>query len=99
MKAVILVGGWIKAGFMVMEPAVFNSIDGDETVLEREPMRRLSADGELGVYKHSGYWQCMDAAREKGAVEALLDVNSPWRRAPLDGVEGMNSNFGCRAPP
>jgi glucose-1-phosphate cytidylyltransferase len=73
-------GGWINAGFMVMEQGVFDYIDGDETVLEREPMRRLSADGGLGVYKHSGYWQCMDTARDKGALEALWDAgDAPWK--------------------
>jgi glucose-1-phosphate cytidylyltransferase len=66
-------GGWINGGFMVMEPGVFDYIDGDATVLERAPLERLSADGCLGVYKHYGFWQCMDTARDKGLLERLWE--------------------------
>jgi glucose-1-phosphate cytidylyltransferase len=73
-------GGWINAGFMVMEPGVFDYIDGDGTALEREPLQRLSADGRLGVYKHYGYWQCMDTQRDKGALETLwAGGGAPWK--------------------
>jgi glucose-1-phosphate cytidylyltransferase len=64
-------GGWINGGFMVMEPGVFDYLDGDATVLERAPLERLSADGGLGVYKHYGFWQCMDTQRDKGLLENL----------------------------
>jgi glucose-1-phosphate cytidylyltransferase len=63
-------GAWINAGFMAMEPGVFDYIDGDDTVFERKPLEALSADGRLGVYKHYGFWACMDTARDKGALEA-----------------------------
>jgi glucose-1-phosphate cytidylyltransferase len=66
-------GGWINGGFMVMEPGVFGYLDGDATVLERAPLERLSADSELGVYKHYGFWQCMDTARDKGRLENWWD--------------------------
>jgi glucose-1-phosphate cytidylyltransferase len=73
-------GVWINAGFMVMEPEVFDYIDGDETVLERVPLQRLSADGKLGVYKHGGFWQCMDTARDKGALETWwMSGGAPWK--------------------
>jgi glucose-1-phosphate cytidylyltransferase len=73
-------GGWINAGFMVMEPGVFDYIDGDGTAFEREPLQRLSADGKLGVYKHSGFWQCMDTARDKGLLEALWETGgAKWK--------------------
>jgi glucose-1-phosphate cytidylyltransferase len=62
-------GGWINAGFMVMEPAVFSYLPGDNCVLEREPLEQLSAKGQLGVYRHYGYWQCMDTQRDKGMLE------------------------------
>ncbi|MFP3153152.1 glucose-1-phosphate cytidylyltransferase [Lachnospiraceae bacterium ZAX-1] len=62
-------GGWINGGFMVAEPALFDYIDDDKTVLERAPLERLSSEGKLGVYKHRGFWQCMDTARDKGALE------------------------------
>jgi glucose-1-phosphate cytidylyltransferase len=64
-------GGWINAGFMVMEPGIFDYIDDDNTALERAPLERLSAEGKLGVFKHYGFWQCMDTQRDKGLLEEL----------------------------
>jgi glucose-1-phosphate cytidylyltransferase len=73
-------GGWINAGFMLMEPAIFDYLDKDATVLERGPLQRLSSDGKLGVYKHGGYWQCMDTQRDKGALETLWESGkAPWK--------------------
>ena len=73
-------GAWINAGFMVMEPDVFNYIDGDESIFERQPLETLSAAGKLGVYRHYGYWQCMDTARDKSALEAAWASGSAkWK--------------------
>ena len=73
-------GTWINAGFMVMEPEVFDYLDEDNTILEREPLERLSVMGKLGVYKHYGYWQCMDTQRDKSALENLWNSgNAPWK--------------------
>ena len=58
-------GSWINAGFMIIEPTVFDYIDGDSTVFEREPLEKLSAEGRLGVYQHYDYWACMDTPRDK----------------------------------
>ena len=70
---------WINAGFMVLEPEVFDYIDGDLTYFEREPLTRLSAEGKLGVYKHTGFWKCMDTQRDKGALENLWNSgNALW---------------------
>lgn len=63
-------GAWINAGFMVMEPEVFDYIADDATVFERAPLERLSVEGKLGVYQHRGFWSCMDTARDKNALEA-----------------------------
>jgi glucose-1-phosphate cytidylyltransferase len=60
---------WINAGFMVMEPEVFGYIDGDASIFERRPLELLSGEGKLGVYRHHGYWRCMDTARDKHALE------------------------------
>jgi glucose-1-phosphate cytidylyltransferase len=80
MKAVILADGWINAGFMVMEPEVFDYIDGDAAILECEPLAVLSREGKLGVYKRHCYWACMDTARDKGALEASWDSGkAPWK--------------------
>jgi glucose-1-phosphate cytidylyltransferase len=73
-------GGWINAGFMVVEPEVFGYIDGDDTALERTPLERLSAEGKLGVYKHYGFWQCMDTQRDKALLEDYWQTGkAPWK--------------------
>jgi glucose-1-phosphate cytidylyltransferase len=73
-------GGWINAGFMVIEPGVFDYIDGDDTIFERAPLETLSAEGMLGVHKHFGFWQCMDTQRDKGQLEAIwAGGDAPWR--------------------
>lgn len=75
-------GGWINGGFMVMEPDVFSYLPEDEgCVLEREPLERLAREGKLGVYKHTGFWQCMDTQRDKGRLEELWHSGSaPWKK-------------------
>ncbi|MCL2249593.1 MAG: glucose-1-phosphate cytidylyltransferase [Oscillospiraceae bacterium] len=73
-------GGWINAGFMVMEPEIFNYLDSDHCVLENEPFRRLSSEGKMAAYRHHGYWQCMDTQRDKGFLEERWQSgNAPWR--------------------
>jgi glucose-1-phosphate cytidylyltransferase len=73
-------GGWINGGFMVAEPQLFDIIDGKMTILEREPMERLSAEGRLGVYKHHGFWKCMDTQRDKISLEqSWADGNAEWK--------------------
>jgi glucose-1-phosphate cytidylyltransferase len=62
-------GGWINGGFMVVEPELFRYIDGDSTVLERDPLERLSSERKLGVYRHYGYWKCLDTQRDKIYLE------------------------------
>lgn len=72
--------GWINAGFMVLEPAVFNYIKEDKTIFEREPLESLSAEEKLGVYKHYGFWQCMDTQRDKYHLESMWGKNmAPWK--------------------
>lgn len=75
-------GGWINGGFMVMEPEVFSYLSPQEScILEREPMERLAAEGRLGIYRHYGFWQCMDTQRDKGRLEALWSAEkAPWKR-------------------
>jgi glucose-1-phosphate cytidylyltransferase len=72
--------GWINGGFFVFEPKVFDVIDGDATMLEREPLEQLAAKGELMAYHHSAYWQCMDTLRDKSALEGLwASGKAPWK--------------------
>lgn len=70
----------INAGFMVLEPEVFDYIDGDSTVFEKEPLERLAADGQLMAYKHDGFWQCMDTQRERERLDEMLKKGiAPWK--------------------
>jgi glucose-1-phosphate cytidylyltransferase len=71
--------GWINGGFFVLEPKVLEYIDGDDTLLERGPLERLVADGQLMSYRHEGFWQPMDTIREKQLLETLCQSgNPPW---------------------
>ena len=70
--------GWINGGYFVVEPAFFDFIDGDETMLEREPLERAVAAGELMAYFHEGFWHCMDTKRDHEMLEALWLQGAPW---------------------
>ncbi len=72
--------GWINGGFFVMEPGVFEYLDGDATVLETLPMERLVKDGQLMAYEHNGFWQCMDTVRDRQLLEELWNSGkAPWK--------------------
>ena len=73
-------GSMINAGFMVFDPDIFNYIDGDSTILEREPMERLAKNKQLMSYKHTGFWKCMDTQRDKENLEAMWrQGDAPWK--------------------
>ncbi len=72
-------GYWINGAFFVLEPEVFDYIDGDETIFEREPMTRLAHDGQLMAYRHQGFWQCMDTIRDREYLEMLWESEPAWR--------------------
>lgn len=72
--------GWINGAFFVLEPGIFDYIDGDETMWEHAPLTNLARDGQLVAYKHESFWQCMDTLREKHILQNLWDSgNPPWR--------------------
>lgn len=72
--------GWINGAFFVLEPGVFDYIDGDDTMFEHAPLERLARDGQLGAYRHESFWQCMDTMREKHLLQKLWDSgNPPWK--------------------
>lgn len=72
-------GHIINGGFMVFQPEIFDYIDGDDTVLERQPLERLAQKDELAAYYHSGFWQCMDTLRDKLLLDELVEKgNAPW---------------------
>lgn len=73
-------GSLINGGFMVLEPEIFNYIQGDETVFEKYPLEQLAKEKQLMAYRHHGFWKCMDTQRDKENLEALWkDGQAPWK--------------------
>ena len=71
----------INAGYMVFQPEIFDYIEGDDTVLEKEPLEKLANEGELMSYIHKGFWQCMDNVRERDMLEKMLAKDkAPWKK-------------------
>lgn len=71
---------YINGGFMVMEPEIFNYIEGDTTIFEREPLELIANEGQLMAYKYDGFWQCMDTMRDKERLEKLwASGKAPWK--------------------
>lgn len=74
-------GGWINGGFFVLEPEVLNYIQGDSTVWERDPLERLSKDGQISAYKHNGFWHPVDTLRDKNHLEEMWNSGrAPWKK-------------------
>ena len=72
-------GAPINAGYMVLNPEIFDYIEGDQTVFERDPLEKLAEEGQLMSYMHRGFWQCMDNVREKELLEKLIsNKKAPW---------------------
>ncbi len=72
--------GWINGGYFVLEPEVFDYIQGDDTSFEREPLEGLVADGQLMAYRHPDFWQCMDTMRDHRLLETLwASGEAPWQ--------------------
>lgn len=71
----------INAGYMVLNPEIFDYIEGDQTVFEKEPLERLAKKGELMSFQHRGFWQCMDNKREMEELEKLwAKGKAPWKK-------------------
>ena len=72
--------GWINGGFFVLEPAVLDYIEGDSISFEKEPLEKLSKDGQLAAYRHEGFWQAMDTVRDRDLLERLWESSQvPWK--------------------
>jgi glucose-1-phosphate cytidylyltransferase len=72
--------GWINGGYFVIEPKFFDLIEGDDTILEKEPLEKVAQMGELMSYQHDGFWQCMDTKRDRDLLESLWETdNAPWK--------------------
>lgn len=73
-------GSWINGGFFVLSPKVLDLITSDATVWETEPLGHLAQEGELGIYRHQGFWRPMDTLRDRIELESLWDSqNAPWK--------------------
>ena len=73
--------GWINGGYFVLNSNVFNYIDNDSTLFEKEPMTKLFKDRNLQAYKHKGFWKCMDTLRDKIDLEKILNDKGPiWKK-------------------
>lgn len=74
-------GALINAGYMVLNPEIFDYLDGDSCVFEQTPLQKLAEQGQLMSYTHKGFWQCMDNKREMDLLEKMLAKgNAPWKK-------------------
>lgn len=72
--------GFINGGYMVLEPQIFDYIEGDDTTFEREPLEKIASENQLMAFKHNGFWQCMDTMRDREKLEVLWENNkAPWK--------------------
>ena len=73
-------GSWVNGGYFVLEPEVFELIEGDSTIWEQGPLERLAKEGQLSAFKHTGFWQPMDSLRDKVKLEEMWDTReAPWK--------------------
>ena len=71
--------GWINGGFFVFEPEIFNYLEDDQTILEKEPLIKLSTEKKLAAYEHNGFWHCMDTKRDKIILDKYCEKDiPPW---------------------
>ena len=71
---------WINGGFFVFEPAIFDYIEDDNTILERKPLEKLAKEGKLGAYKHEGFWQGVDTLRERNQLDSMWNSGTAsWK--------------------
>ncbi|MFC1677255.1 glucose-1-phosphate cytidylyltransferase [Planctomycetota bacterium] len=73
-------GAWINGGFFVCESEVFDYLEDDKTIFERQPLENLASDGQLYAYRHKGFWKCMDTLRDKTQLNQLWETNqAKWK--------------------
>lgn len=71
--------GWINGGYFVFNSEIFNYLKDDTSILEQQPLQKLTSEGELMAFKHEGFWQCMDTLRDKNYLDELCKQgNTPW---------------------
>ena len=71
---------WINGGFFVLEPEIFNYLEGDSTIFEKKPLEKLSKEGKLAAYRHDDFWMPMDTLRDKNVLENMWNEGTPpWK--------------------
>jgi glucose-1-phosphate cytidylyltransferase len=79
--------GYVNGGFFVFDRAVFDYLDWDDTcVLERGPLERLAQEGELRIFRHEGFWQCMDTPKDREMLDEMLTLRQQQHAAGISGV-------------
>ena len=63
---------WINGGYMVLEPEIFQYIEGEQTIFEEEPLEKVAKEGRLGTYIHNGFWQCVDTMKDRRMLEEYV---------------------------
>lgn len=87
--------GWINGAFFVLEPEIFDYIEGDDTQWEKAPLEGLAKDGQLMAYRHNSFWQCMDTLRDKNKLEDLWQSgNAPWKTWEEKDASIINGSQG-----
>ncbi len=73
-------GAWINGGFFVLDPEIFEYIEGDDTVWEKQPLEKLANDNKLSAFRHTGFWHPMDTLRDKNTLQDFWESNDcPWQ--------------------
>ncbi len=73
-------GTWINAGFFVCEPQIFDYLEGDHEMFERQPMERLMKQSQIHAFKHTGFWKPMDTLRDRNELNKLWEEDkAPWK--------------------
>jgi glucose-1-phosphate cytidylyltransferase len=75
-----LQNGWINGGYFVVEPEFLEFIEGDQSMLEREPLEKAVQEGQLMAYRHNGFWHCLDTKRDLEALEKMWATDAPWNK-------------------
>jgi glucose-1-phosphate cytidylyltransferase len=72
--------GWINGGFFIANCRFLNFIKGDSTILEKNPLEKVSLMGQLQAFKHKGFWKCVDTKRDKDVLESIYKKNKfKWK--------------------
>lgn len=91
----VMEGSWMNSGFFVMQPEFLNYIEGEHTILEKSPIKKLVQQKQLAAFKHTGFFRGMDSMRDKNELEALWEAKvAPWKKWEDTGRELKTAQNG-----